>query len=117
MIRKPAVLVIAFSISAILAASAVINEPYGRNISGTVTDKGGEPLKGAIVQLKNLTSLQVLSYITQTDGKYRFSGLHTETDYELRVLYKGNLSGAKRVGRLDSRKNKNVDLCIHVPVS
>ncbi len=121
MATKTAVVMIALSLSALLAAAAVVEDSvedtYVRNLTGTVIDNGGEPLRGAVVQLKNLTSLQVWSYITQSDGKYHFSGLHSETDYELRVLYRGNFSSAKRVGRLTSRKKTNVELRIHVPNS
>ena len=75
----------------------------------------GEPLKGAVVQLKNLTSLEVRSYITQHGGKYLFCGLYSETDYQVTVLYKGRFSRTKRVSRFDSRRTVKVDF--HIKVS
>jgi hypothetical protein len=99
----------------IFAAVFVNTYDYQRMVIGTVSDESGEPLKGAVVQLKNLTSLEVRSYLTQAEGKYFFCGLYGETDYQVAVLYKGKFSRTKRVSRFDSRRTVKVDF--HIKVS
>jgi hypothetical protein len=99
----------------IFAAMFVNTYDYRRMITGMVSDESGEPLNGAVVQLKNLTSLEVRSYITQRGGKYLFCGLYSETDYQVTVLYKGRFSRTKRVSRFDSRRTVKVDFHIKVP--
>ncbi len=109
-IRYIAVLLFPF----IFAAVLVNTYGYQRTIAGTVSDESGEPLKGVVVQLKDLTSLEVRSYITQAGGKYCFHGLYSETDYQVRVLYKGRFSRTKRVSRFDSRQTVDVDFRIKI---
>ena len=88
---------------------------YQREIRGTVMDRDGEPLRGAVVQLKDLTSLEVRSYITPRNGAYKFHGLYTETDYELRVQYRGKFTRPKRVSRLSSHRDVNVNFRVELP--
>ena len=58
-------------------------EANSRAVMGTVTAADDKPLSGAVVQLKDMRTLQVRSYITLEDGQYRFSGLRNDIDYEL----------------------------------
>jgi hypothetical protein len=44
-----------------------------RPVVGLVTDKRGNTLPGAIVQIENTRTLAVRSYITKIDGRYQFS--------------------------------------------
>lgn len=113
--RQSAFLVFALLFGMTSAAVLLTAQTYQRNIAGNVTAEDGEPMRGAGVQLKDLTSLQVRSYITQADGKYRFCGLYTETDYEVRVWYRGILGRAKRVSRLNSHNNVEVNFRIQAP--
>jgi hypothetical protein len=99
----------------IFAAVLVNTYDYQRIVIGTVSDENGEPLKGAVVQLKKLASLKVRSYITQAGGKYFFCGLYDGTDYQVTVLYKRRFSRAKRVSRFDSRRTVKVDF--HIKLS
>lgn len=97
-----------------LVAAVMCAQSYLRNITGTVTDEDGEPLKGAVVQLKDMASLQVRSYVTQAEGKYAFCCLHADADYQLKVQYRGKFTGSKSVTRLNPHKNVKVDFRIHV---
>jgi hypothetical protein len=45
-----------------------------RPLTGVVTDKRGNALSGAVVQLENTTTLGIMSYITDKDGRYFFNG-------------------------------------------
>ncbi len=57
--------------------------PAEKSISGTVTDADNKPVVGAVVQLKNLKSLQIRSFISTDKGQYFFNGLGTDADYEV----------------------------------
>jgi uncharacterized protein YdeI (BOF family) len=89
-----------------------INEdPNTRAVEGTVTDPGGKAINNANVQLKDLKTLQIRSYITHEDGKYHFAGLSTNVDYELKAATDtGRSSGTKNLSNFDSRKTATVDL-------
>ena len=61
-----------------------------RPVQGLVTDADGKPIVGAVVQLKNMRSLQVRSYITREAGAtYYFSGLNKDVDYEVKAQFNG----------------------------
>lgn len=42
-------------------------------VSGVVTDKRGNALSSAAVQLENLNNLSIMFYITGIDGCYQFN--------------------------------------------
>ena len=71
-----------------------------RSVRGSVTDRAGTPLKGAVVRIKNTWSHRVRSYIVQADGVYRFRGLLPNVDYELKARFFGASSGTKKLDRL-----------------
>jgi len=81
-----------------------------RTVQGTVTDASGEAVNGAVVQLKNIKTLQIRSFITKDNGAYYFHGLSTDVDYELRADYQGDTSGAKTLSTFDSRKTAVMNL-------
>ena len=81
-----------------------------RSIEGSVLDKGGSPVAGAVVLLKDSKTLQVRSYVAQADGKYHFFGLSTDINYDLRAQANGMTSPVKTVSVFDSRKVVKLDL-------
>lgn len=85
-----------------------------RSVRGRVTDETGNPVKGAVVRLKNAWSLRVRSYIVQADGVYRFRGLLPDVDYELKARYRGATSRKKKLDRFDLRAEVVIDLVIDV---
>jgi len=97
-----------------LSTTSVVNgETNRRNLRGTVTDGNDQPLKGAVVKIKNLNSLQIRSYITHKRGTYSFSRLFAHIDYE-GVNYHGTYSNTKTLSRFDSRKEPTIDLRVGV---
>ena len=84
-------------------------DPTIRSLQGQVNDPDEKP-GGAVVQLKDARTLQVRSFITQADGSYRFSGLRTDTDYEIKADYNGMSSDNKRLSYFDTRKIATVNL-------
>jgi Carboxypeptidase regulatory-like domain len=84
--------------------------PKIRSIEGTVLNKAGAPVTGAVVLLKDTKTLQVRSYITQQDGKYHFYGLSSDINYEVRAQ-SGEMSSPKKdVSVFDSRSRIVVKL-------
>ena len=83
-----------------------------RSVQGTVSDTAGNPVDGAVVQLKNTKSLQIRSFITKDHGSYYFHGLSPDVDYELRADYQGVSSPNKTLSAFDSRKQATINLTL-----
>jgi len=62
------------------------------------------------VKLKDMKTLQVRSFITKEDGKYHFSGLSINNDYEVEADLKGLFCKPRMLSVYDSRKKPNLDL-------
>ena len=85
-------------------------EPTTRNVRGVVTDASDAPVSGAVVQLENMKTQQIRSYITKEDGAYSFFELNTDTDYKLKADFKGASSSSKTLSSFDSRKQAVINL-------
>jgi len=81
-----------------------------RVVQGHVSDPEDKFINGAVVQLKDLRSLQVRSFITQTDGEYHFSSLKIDNDYQLKADFNGMTSGWKTLSVFDTRKVPVINL-------
>lgn len=75
-----------------------------RSALGIVTGPDDKPLSGAVVQVKDMHTLQVRSFITQGDGAYHFSGLKNDDDYELLAKSGDMTSGTRKLSIFDNRK-------------
>jgi len=75
-----------------------------RQVQGTVVDSEGKPVVGAVVQLKDIRTLQMRSYITKENGEYHFSSLKMDDDYEVEARNRNMTSGAKKISIFDTRK-------------
>jgi hypothetical protein len=81
-----------------------------RDLKGIVNDEKGQPLDGAIVQLKDLRSGKIVDFRTQENGRYLFYDLNMDLDYELRVIKDGFESSAmKKLTKYDTRKPATLD--------
>lgn len=85
-------------------------DPNSRNLEGVVRMPDGSVAPGAVVKLKNLKTLQVRSFITQDDGKYRFDNLSTNIDYEVTGQSKGFTSPVRTLSVFDNRLDAIVNL-------
>lgn len=81
-----------------------------RTIDGTVQDAARNPVPKAIVQLKDMKTLTIRSFVTQADGTFHFAALKMDTDYELKATSDDLNSAPKRVSSFESRKNVTVNL-------
>lgn len=82
----------------------------GRSVEGRVLTTSNKIIAGAVVQIKDTKSLQIRSFITQADGRYRFYGLNLNSDYELTAEKNGATSGIKTLSMFDNRKKAVIDL-------
>ena len=73
-----------------------------RSVNGLVTDEAQAALQ-AVVQLKNMRTLDVKSFHTDAAGKYYFYGLDPNIDYELRAYADGYEAKVRKVSSFDDR--------------
>jgi len=105
--------------AAILALASVAavaqdskREAQLRTVHGIVQDKSENLVSESVVFLKNTRTNVVRSSYTDTTGKYRFSGLDPNADYEIHAEKDGAKSATHTVSSFDSRKDITLNLKI-----
>ncbi|GAA3749188.1 carboxypeptidase-like regulatory domain-containing protein [Terriglobus aquaticus] len=100
----------------VLASTAVSLTPVAhaqaaqpRTVDGKVVS-GGQPVKGAVVHLKDTRTLAQKSYITAEDGTYRFAQLSSTSDYEVWAESNGKKSSTKTISSFDNKSSFNYTL-------
>lgn len=81
-------------------------QPTVRTLSGSVTDPNHEPIRGAVVELRNNKSNEVISYLTDTSGHYNFKRLDGNTDYDVWVLFRGRRTTTRSISKFDNHMAK-----------
>jgi protocatechuate 3,4-dioxygenase beta subunit len=84
-------------------AAARNQKQQTRTVHGTVVDSSESPVPSAIVYLKNLRTLAVLTYIADAKGQYRFSGLDPNIDYQIHAEQGQLTSSDHTISSFDSR--------------
>jgi hypothetical protein len=110
--RRPRLPVVA-TVLALSVLPALAQEDAGfstRGIQGTVMDRDGHPMVGAVVELENTRTLLVRTFITQKDGKYHFEELYSDLDYRIRAMRAGVFGPAKHLSRFNGSKDATVNL-------
>ncbi len=87
-------------------------EPAQRIVDGSVQDKDGKPLSGAVVYLKDQKTLAVKSYLTDDEGHFRFGELSQAADYEIWAQFNGVHSKSKNISSFDNRNDFHFQLKI-----
>jgi hypothetical protein len=109
MVRRFAVVLFVLALATFAFAQKAKN-PTEKSVSGMVTDAAGNPVPGAVVQLKNTKTLQVRSFIAKDMGEYYFHGLSTDVDYELKADSNGKSSGSRTLSSFDSHAEATMNL-------
>lgn len=106
-------------LAAILALASVTavaqdakREAQLRTVHGIVQDKSENLVSESVVFLKNTRTNVVRSSYTDATGKYRFSGLDPNADYEIHAEKDGAKSATHTVTSFDSRKDITLNLKI-----
>jgi hypothetical protein len=86
-----------------------------RGVAGVVRNERDDLVEGAVVQIKDTKTLRVRSFITNADGQYRFNGLSTNVDYELKAKHRDQESDTKTLSVFDSRKEAVLNLTLEPP--
>ena len=110
MIRIAAGCLLVLLLLASAPASFAQKEGNTRSVQGAVTNPDDSTAVGAVVQLKNIKTLQIRSFITKEDGTYHFFELSPDVDYELKADFQGASSGPKTLSSFDSRKKVVINL-------
>ena len=84
--------------------------PTERTVNGIVMDAAGNPVAGAVVQLKNMKTLAVRSFITRERGDFVFNGLSMDVDWEFKAESNGQASSPRTVSTFDSHPVLNLTL-------
>lgn len=83
-----------------------------RTVHGVVLDKSDNLVSESIVYLKNTRTNIVRTLYTDTTGKYRFSGLDPNADYEVHAEKEAAKSSTHTVTSFDSRRDITLNLKI-----
>lgn len=81
-----------------------------RTLTGEVRLPDDSLAEGAVVQIKNLKTLQIRSFITQKDGKYNFQNLSSGVDFEIRATLKDLASPKRMLTVYDTRLDPVINL-------
>jgi hypothetical protein len=101
---------IRFVVCAILAMAGA--DAQTRTLRGTVLNSKGTPLEGAVVQLKNLRTLRIRSFVAEKSGAFQFVRLNMGIDYEVRAHFRKRWSESKMVSHFDSSPTVEVTLTV-----
>ncbi len=99
------VAILSASASIVGVAPAAAQKAPSRVVDGTVSLKGGGPVKGAVVHLKDTRALSQRSYITAEDGTYHFAQISGTTDYEVWADLDGKKTPVKSISSFDTKTN------------
>ncbi len=103
-------LALAFFACYAVAVSAQNPATELRTVHGQVLDKNDNPVPSSIVYLLNTKTQAVRTYIAESDGGYRFSGLDPNVDYEIHAEHNGLTSSVRTVSSFDSRRDIDLNL-------
>lgn len=83
-----------------------------RVVHGEVMDRSQTAIANVIVYLHNKKDNNVRTQITDAQGQYRFTGLDSNTDFEIHAEYKHRKSSRHTISSFDSRSDIEINLTI-----
>jgi hypothetical protein len=99
-------------LGALPVAAQMPTQATQRTLSGIVSDTNHEPVRGAVVELRNEGSQAMMTYITEANGTYNFKRLDGNTDYEVWVVFRGRHSPSHPISKFDSHMAKVINFTI-----
>jgi hypothetical protein len=105
--------VTALMVVGLLASMAAIAQSGSvRSVEGKVYGDTSAPLGSAVVYLQDSKTNNIKSFISTSDGSYRFGQLSADVDYQVWAEYKGKKSDKKNISSFNSKKQLFIDLHI-----
>jgi protocatechuate 3,4-dioxygenase beta subunit len=105
-VSRIAVAIAVFAVAAAVAGAQNQNSQTElRTVHGVVLDKGENPVASSIVYLLNTKTQAVRTYIADSAGRYRFSGLDPNVDYEIHAAHGDLTSSTRTISSFDSRRD------------
>ncbi len=95
-----------------VAAPSAHAQNAAKIIQGKVYDAGSTPVTGAIVYLQDSRTNVIKTFISTSDGSYRFGQLPADTDYKIWAQYKGGKSKSKAISSFDTKLQVTIDFHI-----
>ena len=74
-------------------------------MQGIVKDEHENSVESALVNLKNLHTGKMLTFITRKDGKFRFDELSRDEDYEVFGQHNAEKTRVARMSRFDRKQD------------
>lgn len=75
-----------------------------RVIQGRVVGSNEQSVQNAVVYLEDQKSMEIKTYITEADGKFRFGQISSDVDYHVWAKYQDHKSKTKSISSFDSKK-------------
>ena len=91
---------------------AAAQQASKRLILGQVLDLKGKAAASAIVTLKNSTTKEQLTVVTNKDGRYQFTALDMKEDYEVSAESGELKSRLRKVSQFDTRDRIVINLTL-----
>src|SRR5580698_2781974 len=110
MVRKTALALCLLFLAALAFAQQNKKAPTERTVTGIVTDDSGAPVPGAIVQLENLKTMQIRSFVAKEKGDYYFHGLGMDVDYRIKAESNGKASATRNISSFDGHPEITINL-------
>ena len=92
-------------------------QPPTKTIQGKVLDASSGPIVGAAVQLTDVTSGKTLAMYSEAGGRYAFTELKPNDDYQVQATYNGQQSEIRKASSLDGENLIVLDLTIPASAS
>jgi len=101
---------LALLLGGLAVAGAQAQPDAKRLLRGQVLDEDGKLVENAIVHLKNLTTREQLSVVTDKEGRYRFNDVDKKNDYEIFAEWREQKSRTRKVSQFDTRAVVTINL-------
>ena len=81
-----------------------------RIVRGQVLDQDDKAVATAIVHLKNTSSKEQFSVVTDKEGRYQFNDVDTKSDFEIYAEAGGRKSRLRKISLFDTRPIVRINL-------
>lgn len=115
MTRKQTVATFSLLVVACAGMALAQKSPSTRTIRGQVLGPDEKPVFLAVVHLKNEKTKEVLSVITDKEGRYAFADLPLRSGYELYAEFEELRSRTRHLSSLDTRTRVFINFRLQKP--